>query len=316
MLSSVCSVQVLQAACRALRVSDVGLIVPSIEKLAAAVALLPRLERFARAVCSTLLPPEAGHHSGGGGEGEAGAGAGAGCAGGRVERRRVMEDALPVLERWRDLVGRVEQAGALKDALAAALSRRAHMQAVRARGLPAASAEAAAVAAAPAAGGQGGSRGGQGGQGDDDGYGGQTSQGDQGGHGLLAPRLTNAAVVKEVEELVALEAQLLSRHQSFAAAERALELNPDLINNRIVLHFQYLFQVLVIYLRVFRVSEVVFVCAGGQGGREAGGGGWVRSRFQERDKRVERNLYRGRCALCRCSLVSSVNPVLGCLGDI
>ena len=50
-------------------------------------------------------------------------------------------------------------------------------------------------------------------------------------------------VVAGVADLVALESQLLARTQSYEAAEHALALDPDLLNNRIVLHFQYLFQV-------------------------------------------------------------------------
>lgn len=50
-------------------------------------------------------------------------------------------------------------------------------------------------------------------------------------------------MVAGVADLVALESQLLARTQSYEAAEHALALDPDLLNNRIVLHFQYLFQV-------------------------------------------------------------------------
>ena len=55
--------------------------------------------------------------------------------------------------------------------------------------------------------------------------------------------LSALKVVAGVSDLVALESQLLARTRSYEAAERALELDPDLLNNRIVLHFQYLFQV-------------------------------------------------------------------------
>ena len=57
-----------------------GLIAPSVGKMQAALALLPRLERFARSVCDAALEPASQ-------EGE-----------GRPPRR-VMEDALPVSTR-------------------------------------------------------------------------------------------------------------------------------------------------------------------------------------------------------------------------
>jgi hypothetical protein len=64
-----------------------------------------------------------------------------------------------------------------------------------------------------------------------------------------------------VADLVALESQLLARTQSYEAAERALALDPDLLNNRIVLHFQYLFQVKRLEGVFPKMNELYVYCA-------------------------------------------------------
>jgi hypothetical protein len=218
--------QVLQGACRALNVSDVHFVVPAIAKLAAAVALLPRLERFARRVVETVLETDgaggvaaplasAGSTGTRGGEGGWGVGGGSGGGGGAAavaaassppqpppQPRRTMEDALPVLDRWRSAAGEAHRLRDLRARIADRLERRSHMP----------------HAARAAEGG-----------------------GAAGGAGDSA--LSDDAVVAAIGDLVQLEAQLLARTRTYEAAERALELDPDVLVNRIVLHFQYLFQV-------------------------------------------------------------------------
>lgn len=72
--------------CFTLQVSDVGLIAPSIGKMQAALALLPRLEKFARSVCDLVLAPLVDNNENSGQHQTAGS----------AQPRRAMEDALPV----------------------------------------------------------------------------------------------------------------------------------------------------------------------------------------------------------------------------
>jgi len=92
----------LQSACRALMVSDVTLIQPAIEKMAKAVSLLPRLEKFVRAVsdlAATFSPADNPHGP-------------------------VLEDCLPVLEAMRARAADAEGLESLRAKLGAALAGR------------------------------------------------------------------------------------------------------------------------------------------------------------------------------------------------
>ena len=75
--------EVLQGLCRELDTGDVALLVPSVRRLCAATASLPRLQRFVKSVCAFVFEKDAQDRGDN-----------------RYERRR-MEEVLPILQAWR-----------------------------------------------------------------------------------------------------------------------------------------------------------------------------------------------------------------------
>ena len=107
--------EALRSACRALQITDVSLIAPSITKMTHVVSMLPRLERFARQVCDAVMKPL------GGVDEEDGSSLSEDAP------RRVMEDVLPILQNWKESQRQVKRLQLLRDKSVQCLAGR-HME--------------------------------------------------------------------------------------------------------------------------------------------------------------------------------------------
>lgn len=181
----------LKDACRSLSCADIGLIVPAIEKMTAALAMLPRLEKFGRTVLDIVLPIH--DEEEGGAEEQS-----------QPRKRRVLEDVFPVLDHWKRSTHQCEVLSNVVNQITETLGRRSHLIKPNHQLDDDASLSSSSVV----------------------------------GHNMSLEEIVTAIV-----DLCQLESQLLFQKRSFAEAEKALSLNPEVLNNRIVLHFQYLFQV-------------------------------------------------------------------------
>ena len=68
--------------------------------------------------------------------------------------------------------------------------------------------------------------------------------------------VSNDYILLAVHDLVVLEQQMLSKRESFEAAESAIATSPDLVINKIVLHFKNLFAVKDLEGMFPRINEV------------------------------------------------------------
>lgn len=172
--------------------------------------MLPRLDKFARSILDIVIPFD----EDGDGDGNGGGGA----AANHSRKRRVLEDVFPILNHWKASTSQCQELQQFMFEIKNTLSKRSHLV----NKTSTINEENGSVISGASD------------EGGDD-----SSRGSSSYHGTM----TLNEILMAVKDLCQLETQLLFQKRSFSEAEKSLALNPEILNNRIVLHFQYLFQV-------------------------------------------------------------------------